>query len=37
MRVLQKMCGKQETLAEIEEKIHSIEHQLYPKVIKEIL
>jgi phosphoribosylglycinamide formyltransferase-1 len=26
-----------ETLAEIEEKIHKIEHQLYPKVIKEIL
>jgi len=26
-----------ETLAEIEQKIHAIEHQLYPKVIKEIL
>jgi len=26
-----------ETLPEIEEKIHAIEHQLYPKVIKEIL
>jgi phosphoribosylglycinamide formyltransferase-1 len=26
-----------ETLAEIEEKIHSLEHQLYPKTIKEIL
>lgn len=26
-----------ETLAEIEEKIHAIEHQLYPRVIKEVL
>jgi phosphoribosylglycinamide formyltransferase-1 len=26
-----------ETLQEIEEKIHQIEHQLYPKVIKEVL
>jgi phosphoribosylglycinamide formyltransferase-1 len=26
-----------ETLQEIERKIHTIEHQLYPKVIQEIL
>jgi len=26
-----------ETLQQIEEKIHTIEHQLYPKVIKEII
>ena len=31
-----KVAGK-ETLQEIEQKIHSIEHQLYSRVIREVL
>ena len=39
-KIIAQECFKtegKETLQEIEEKIHSIEHQLYPKVIRELL
>ena len=39
-KIIAQECFKAEgteTLEEIEQKIHSIEHQLYPKVIREIL